>query len=352
MRWTMKVFFLGLALSLADSAFGQGPEYQKQESSVPILTGFTGFGTSFQPGEQHLLPTIAPILLVPVGNWLLFETEAEFEGDYAHMSGQGWDNSWDKGIEYIQADVFLNKYVTAVGGRFLTPFGIFNERLHPGWVRNVQTAPWITGFEMTDSNGIQGRGAASINRHLTINYAAYYSAASDTDWFLSDRQAGGRLGLFFPEARFEVGGTYQRKLIGVRRDLAGVDWTWQLKPIPLDIRGEFARDPLIGKGYWIEGAYRMRRVRFLRPFMRKSQADIRFEQFWVSPQIGMAGDMGGMDIPTNNASRFFAGWNYWVQKYVRLNFAYGREFNSVDGDHNIWTVGLTYRFAFPLGGDK
>src|SRR5262249_22923770 len=159
--------------------------------------------------------TFAPIVLVPVGNRLLFESELEFEGSYTHVDGQPWDNHWDKGVEYLQADVFLTKNVTVVGGRFLTPFGIFHERLHSGWILNIQTSPFITAFEMSDSNGIQGRGAVSVNRNLNINYAGYYSTSSDTNWFLSERATGVRVGLFFPTARFEVGGTYQRKLEGV-----------------------------------------------------------------------------------------------------------------------------------------
>jgi len=332
----------------ATTAPTQGPQYQKQESGVPVLTGFVGLGSEFEPGQQQVLPAISPILLVPIGSRILFESEAEFEGTYTHMTGQPWDHTWDKGIEYVQADVFVNKYLTLVGGRFLTPFGTFNERLHSGWIRNIQTAPFITALEMTDSNGGQARGAVSINRNLNINYAAYFSASSDTDWFVSDRAAGGRVGLFFPTARFEVGGSYQRKLGGdTRRNLVGVDWTWQLKPIPLDIRGEFARDPLIGKGYWVEGAYRMRRMPFAKAFMKKSQAGVRMEQFFVSPLMGTM-DTGDMEIPSSDAKRVFAGWSYWIRPDVRANFAYGREFNRDEGDHNVWTVGLTYRFAFPL----
>jgi hypothetical protein len=55
------------------------------------------------------------------------------------------------------------------------------------------------------------------------------------------------------------------------------------------------------------------------------------------------------DMPDVNTQRFFAGWSYWVRPDIRANVSYGRQFNS-EGDHNIWTVGLTYRFAFPLAG--
>jgi hypothetical protein len=357
MKRLIKVLLLSVFITLLMIAVatgqnqGPGPQYQKPESGVPVLTGFVGFGSTFEPGQQQLTPTLSPIILLPIGDHILIESEGEFEGNYTHMNGQPWDHAWDKGIEYVQGDIFVNKYLTLVGGRFLTPFGTFNERLHPGWIRNFQTAPFITAFEMTDSNGGQARGAVAVNADLNINYAGYFSASSDTDWFVSDRAAGGRVGLFFPRARVEVGASYQRKLGVDARNVAGFDWTWQLKSIPLDIRGEFARDPLIGKGYWIEGAYRMRKVPFAKSFMRKSQAELRMEQFFVSPLMGTM-DMGGMEIPTSNAQRVFAGWSYWIRPDVRANVAFGREFNAMDGDHNVATVGVTYRFAFPLWGGR
>ena len=42
---------------------------------------------------------------------------------------------------YLQADYIANKYVTVTMGRFLTPFGIFNERLYPIWIRSLQQDP-------------------------------------------------------------------------------------------------------------------------------------------------------------------------------------------------------------------
>ncbi len=353
-KLSLSALLFGTLVLLTASVAGQagGPQYQKQESSAPVLTGFVGFGSSFEPGQQQLLPTFAPILLVPLGDRILIEAEPEFEGTYNHRSGQPWSHTWEKGIEYAQADVFVNRYVTLVGGRFLTPFGIYNERLHSGWIRNLQTAPFITAFEASDSNGGMVRGAIPLNGTMNVNYSGFYSVSSDTAWFLSDRAAGGRVGFFLPRARLEVGASFQRKLGDERRNLQAADFTWQLKPIPLDVRGEFARDPVIGKGYWIEGAYRMGKVPFLKAFMKKSQAEVRMEQFWVSPLLASATDTEEIETPTSDAKRVFAGWSYWIRPDIRTNFAYGREFNSTDGNRNLWTMGLTYRFAFPLTGGK
>ncbi len=346
-------FLAVLVLLIAVTASAQeGPQYKQPEGGVPVLTGFVGLGTSFQSGQQQLSPAISPIVLVPFGEKWLVESELEVEGDYTHTTNQPWDHGWDKGFEYAQIDYLANRYLTVVGGRFLTPFGIFNERLHPGWVRNLQTAPYITAFEMTDSNGGMLRGAIPVGSFLNINYASFFSAAVNNSWEGSTRAAGERVGFFFPAARLEVGTSFQRQLQDQHVNTFGVDAIWQSNRIPLDVRAEYARNATIGSGYWIEGAYRMRKSPVLKAFMRKSQAEVRFEQFFTPSAMGMGGGSGDMELPDSNAKRVVAGWSYWIRPDVRSNFSYGREFID-SGDHNVWTVGLTYRFAFPLmGGGK
>ena len=338
-----------LVLLFAVTATAQnGPQYKQPEGGAPLLTGFVGFGTDFQPGQQQLSPTIAPIVLLPFGEKWLVESELELEGTYTHTTNSPWDHEWEKGVEYAQIDYLANRYITVVGGRFLTPFGIFNERLHSGWIRNFQTMPYITAMEETDSTGGQLRGAIPIGNFVNINYAGFFSASVNNSWVGSTRAAGERVGFFFPKARLEIGTSFQRQLQDEHVNTIGADAIWQSNKLPLDIRFEYARNKFLGSGYWVEGAYRMRKVGFLKPFMQKSQAEFRFEQFFTPSVTGMAGDM---ELPDSNAKRFFAGWSYWIRPDVRTNFAYGRELID-SGDHNVWTVGLTYRFAFPLTGGR
>jgi hypothetical protein len=45
---------------------------------------------------------------------------------------------------------------------------------------------------------------------------------------------------------------------------------------------------------------------------------------------------------------FEFGVNYYVIDGLKATSSYGRQFRS-DGNKNVWTLGLTYRFVFPLG---
>ena len=61
-----------------------------------------------------------------------FEGEFERPGD-----GQPYGGKVEKDLDYLQADYIANRYVTITAGRFLTPFGIYNERLYPIWIRDL-----------------------------------------------------------------------------------------------------------------------------------------------------------------------------------------------------------------------
>jgi hypothetical protein len=102
------------------------------ERPVPILTGNAGYFTNVIGGETELVPSITPVLLVPLGDSWLVETRAEFEGEFERPDGgRPYGGKVDQEIDYLQPDYIANRYLTITAGRFLTPFGIYNERLYP-----------------------------------------------------------------------------------------------------------------------------------------------------------------------------------------------------------------------------
>jgi hypothetical protein len=311
---------------------------------IPVLQTSGAFQTVFDGGETHIHPLITPVLLVPLGHRWLFETRATFESDLAQAQGvSGFHGVVQKEVEYAQLDFIANQYMTVTVGRFLTPFGIFNERLYPVWIRNLASDPLILPIGIGPSNASTGamlRGGFKANSQVDLNYAVYYSSLLTTDHMTSSRFAGGRVGIFVPKARLEIGGSFQHLLQDDHSNLFGFHLAWQPPALPLDIRAETARSST-GSGYWVESAYRLSQAPFWHDQMRKTQVVARMQQFFTGP------------VPANsilpvNTNMFEFGLNYYFSDGFRALSSYGRQF-APQGNGNVWTLALTYRVVLPLG---
>ena len=178
------------------------------ERPVPILSGNAGFFTNVNGGKAELVPSINPLILLPLGDRWLVESRAEFKGDFQRPDGGGsYGGKVEQEVDYLQLDYIANRYVTITAGRFLTPFGIYNERLYPIWIRSLQPTPLIFPLGTGSSDGAMLRGGFRVNSKVNFNYATYFSAFSSVNKFESDRLVGTRTGLFFPGPRIEVGGS-------------------------------------------------------------------------------------------------------------------------------------------------
>jgi hypothetical protein len=327
-------------------AFPAAAQTQQDEEvkPVPLLTGSAGFITTFDGGEPHLHPIVTPLVLVPIGQRWVFETRATFETDMIQVPGSsGFHGTVAKEVEYVQLDFIANPYMTVTVGRFLTPFGIFNERLYPVWIRNLQSDPLILPIGLGPSNASTGamiRGGFKAHPKFNINYAVYFSALSTVNRLDSDRFAGGRMGIFVPSARLEIGGSFQHGLQDERSNAFGFHAIWQPPALPLDLRTEYARS-IEGSGYWVEGAYRLSQVPFLRNEFRRTQVVARMQQFFVGQNVNDA-------LMPSNTKQFECGLNYYFMDGLKTSSNYERQF-STDGDKNVWTLSLTYRFVVPLG---
>jgi hypothetical protein len=321
-------------------------QMQDTERPVPILTGNAGFFTDVDGGEKQLVPEFNPVLLVPLGNRWLIESRAEFKGEFERPEGGGsYGGKIEKEIDYLQADYIANPYVTVTVGRFLTPFGIYNERLYPIWIRSLQRPPLIFPLGSGSSDGVMLRGGFQVSPKANLNYATYFSTLSTVNKFESDRLVGGRMGFFFPGPRVEVGASWQKELQEERPNAFGFHFAWQLTPLPLNLRSEYARSH-DGSGYWIEGAYRLSQLPFWKTAMRRTEVVGRAQQLFAGEISEEEAEEYG--LPDVNTRQGDFGLNYYLRDGLKATASYGRQFSS-DGNFNLWTVGIAYRFAFPLG---
>ncbi len=341
--------FHAALLAQSQAPASQGDEPYANEKPVPLFTGAAGFLTTFDGGDSHLGPIFTGVILVPLGERWLFESRGTFESDMVQLPGRsGFHGEVEKELEYAQIDFIANPYLTITAGRFLTPFGIYNERLYPVWIRNLPSDPLILPIGIGPSGAGTGamlRGGFSATQDVSINYSVYFSAQSTFDPLSSERAAGGRAGLFFPRARLEIGGSFQRLLQDERSNLFGTHFIWQPPSLPLDIRSEIVRSRR-GSGYWVEPAYRLSQLPFWRNQMRRTQLTARMQQFFT-------GELPGDDLPEVNTQQFEFGVNYYFRDDFRVTSSYGRQFSS-EGNRNVWTFGVTYRFIVPLafGGNQ
>ena len=310
---------------------------------VPVLSGGVAFVPIWDSGDPTLVSIFSPVLLVPVTRNLVFESRAAFEGDFVRRNGNSGDftGAVNKSLEYAEFDYIGNKYVTFTAGRFLAPFNLFNERLYPNWIRNTQSDPLIFPIGTGSDNGFMLRGGVALDKNVTVNYAAYFSALSTIDHLESERHAGMRAGLFFPHRRLEIGMSAQHQLQDTRVTRFGMYLEWQPARAPFDLRAEGAYSHDEGSGLWLEGAYRFRNAGA--SLLRRAQVVGRTQFFQTGHVVGLNGGLPGIDT-----KRTESGLNYYLNDGWKALASYGRTFTAA-GDSNIWTVGMTYRFVIPLG---
>ena len=335
--------------SLASSTLAQSSEDAGKDT--PLISGSVAFFTRTNGGKTTYSPVLAPLLAAPVGTHLLFESRADLVETW---SPTGPNNTYDHahfvGLTYAQVDYFLNAHVTLVGGYFLIPFGTYNERLTPLWISNLQDAPLIYSLGNVGSGSGTGgeiRGSAVSNENYSIDYTAYISAGTTNFQVNSSRTAGGRVSIYFPKARLEVGTSYARILesTALANDVGFHVW-WEPTQIPLKIRSEYAHGTH-SQGYWIEADYRLSQIHGPESLLGRLEPVFRMQQtFRNSP-----GNQDG--LPAANTQQADFGLDYHLPHEVRINTSYSRQFSST-GNVNLWETGIVYRFLFPAwkGGKK
>jgi len=316
---------------------------------TPLISGGVGFFTSTNRGNTSYTSVISPVLEAPLGKHLLVESRANLlESFFPKGPGQpGYTTAHFVGLSYLQLDYLATAHLTVVGGNFLTPFGTYNERLAPIWISNFQDAPLISGIgTMGSGSGTGGmlRGSAVSTPNFSVDYAAYFSAKSTNEQFQSSRSTGGKVEVYFPKRRLEIGTSYGRLLEGTQTNSFGTHVWWEPASMPLKLRSEYAHGAH-AQGYWIEADYRLSQFRGPESLIGRLEPVFRWQQVFRNGPDPTDG------LPSADTQRTDFGLDYHLPHEVRINTSYARQFSST-GNHNVWETGIVYRFLFPTWKGK
>ena len=307
---------------------------------TPVISGAVGLLTNRNQGQSVFQPVVAPLLAAPLGSHVLIEGRADIR-DYR---AEGNPSDFEAALQYMQADILANKRVTIVAGKFLLPFNTYNERLSTIWVPLLQDAPLAYAIGTRTSGagmGGQLRGALFQTGKVQLNYNAYISARSGKKQFQSARTAGGQGALFFPRQRLEVGMSYQRFLQQTHINNWGAHVWWLPPTSAFQLRSEYSHG-YASQGYWIETTYRLSRFGGPDSLVGRFQPVFRLQQTFRN-QANIRGESDAM--PGADVKQLDFGFNYNLPRELRLNSSYSRSFTTLN--HNLWDLGLTYRFMFP-----
>jgi hypothetical protein len=317
--------------------------------NTPLVSGGVGFITQTNGGNTTYLPVISPLIAAPLGNHFLVESRATLVESYFPRGGgkSGYDHSFFTGLSYAQLDYLASDHVTVVGGEFLTPFGTYNERLTPIWISNFASAPLTFSLgTMGTGSGLGGmvRGSAMSNAKLSIDYAAYFSAASTNEQIQTQRSTGGKAEVYFPHQRLELGTSYGRLLEGAHENFAGAHLWWLPAEIPIKLRSEYAHGEH-SQGYWAETAFRFSRSSSVDTPLSRLEPVFRWQQTFRNSPDSRDG------LPAADTQRSDFGLDYHFPHEIRINASYSRQFSST-GNRNVWETGIVYRFLFPTWRGK
>jgi hypothetical protein len=259
-------------------------------------------------------------------------------------------------LESAQLDWFLHDNLTAVFGRFYSPLGFFNERLHTTWVFKTPDKPLLFNQvfpSLLSMNGVMLRGAMALGcSPFKLEYAGvvtngfslttarptaqdFANLAEMSDAFNDvngDKAVGGRVGLSVPAYGLVVGlsgllnGAYDQ-VEGFDLNVVDADFGWHYGN--WDVRSEFARTNqeapggvIHRRGYYAQVAYR--------PYdcchyvLQRLEGVFRFDYVrfgGIDPAVA-ALNFGSRELAPIGRNRYTFGLNYYPYPSLIVKVAY------------------------------
>jgi len=371
------------AENAANAASGDGPLADTKWH----LSGYADAGAQFMSSnvgnDTFAFGHFNPVLHFQYKDLVMFEGELEFEiAD---------DGATEVKLEYATMNFLVHDNATIVLGKFISPVGQFQERLHPTWINKIGSAPAGFGHDGVQPEadiGIQVRGGVPFGKRGLFTYVvalgngprlghesnpAFEGFGRDDN---SNKSFSGRLG-FLPVPYLEFGVSFLTgKVDGLDHPAGGAHpeaypAEVELEPTvakvkiwgadaaftrgPWDFRFEYlksVRDPinsfseeeedivmfptLTMKTWYLQLAYRLSEIA-TSPFLQRFEPVIRYGKFNIS---------GHDELFEENAQkRLNFGLNYWIAPSVVARIGYERRKFLDDGRiEKVFTLQGAYGF--------
>ena len=229
-------------------------------NSIAHLSGYGAMGYADQKNSNGTFNTVMfnPIFHYQYKDLIFFETELETEVEP--------DGGTNVALEYANANLFINDYVSAFAGKFLSPVGYFFPNLHPAWINKFPSRPpgfGVEGSAAPESDvGVGVRGGFNLGGKPKANYVFYagngprlelsamgdeiegVEAEGSTSNPDNSLVYGGRFGFLpIPHLEFGISGAISKVAVDLpgegKRDYsaAGADASWEYRG--LSLRGEY-----------------------------------------------------------------------------------------------------------------
>ncbi len=233
-RWWSGIFCLALALAPTDLLAQETEAVEEEpvgERVVPtnafLVSGYgtVGYVARLEGEDENAFTaSFSPILLFQFQDRILFEAEFEFELT---------EGVTETGLEYAQLDYVATDNLTVTAGKFLVPFGVFGERLHPTWINKFPSSPPIYGhhvaefgveplFPILSDVGIMGRVTIAPEPwQISLNGYVTQGPALEGEFDLEDEEE-----FHAPEFEFPASSADNNtgKMPGARIDVALPPW--------------------------------------------------------------------------------------------------------------------------------
>jgi hypothetical protein len=288
-----------------------------------------------------------PIILLQLNKQFLFESQLE-----VHTNGIE--------PEFAQVDWMATDWLTVVGGRFMTPIGSFNERLHYLWINKLPDFPifaWaVVPFDF-NLNGVQLRGSKYLFGSPVKMEYAFYAAngwgvpgmGAVTDFVNIQGQTdgsktinnsiayGGRVGMWLPSVGFNGGVSYfgnrpyTRGTDAVNVDMWDVDLNYHIGN--WDARFEAGQTfqnttPFIGNNILLQGLYAQIAYRpydVANQYLQKTEAVFRYSLFrgsgYTPNQLDLTAFTFRNQVPVSR-NQYTFGVNYYPYPSMALRVAF------------------------------